>query len=86
MEMQMGINSEERYMQGVESYHTVKPRLWWKLLMSQVSKNVFHLMEQKCPQKDTCVFDDDIPGSFVKDHLVEDVDNLTHKLIVLLLG
>ena len=36
--------------------------------------------------KDTGVFDDDITGSLVKHHLIEDVDNLTHKLIILLLG
>lgn len=36
--------------------------------------------------EDTRVFDDDVPGSFVEDHLVEDVDDLTDKLIVLLSG
>lgn len=36
--------------------------------------------------KDTGVLDDDVPCSLVKHHLVEDVDDLTHKLIVLLLG
>ncbi len=38
-----------------------------------------------CKQKDTRVFNDDVPRSFVEHHLIEDVDNLTHKLIVLLL-
>ena len=37
-------------------------------------------------QKDTCVFDDDISGSLVEHHLIEDIDNLAHKLIILLLG
>lgn len=37
-------------------------------------------------EKDTGVFDDDISCSLVKHHLIEDVDNLTHKLIILLLG
>lgn len=36
--------------------------------------------------KDTRVLDDDVPGGFVEDHLVEDVDDLAHKLVVLLLG
>lgn len=57
-----------------------------------VSKGLTHLMGQKRPQhfrhqpKDTSVFNDDVPGSFVEDHLVEDIDDLTHKLVVLLLG
>lgn len=37
-------------------------------------------------EKDTGVFDDDVSCSLVKHHLIEDVDNLTHKLIILLLG
>lgn len=37
-------------------------------------------------RKDTGVFDDDVSCSLVKHHLIEDVDDLTHKLIVLLLG
>lgn len=36
--------------------------------------------------KDTGVFDDDVSGRLVKHHLIEDVDNLTHKLVILLLG
>ena len=36
--------------------------------------------------KDTGVFDDDVSCSLMKHHLIEDVDNLTHKLIILLLG
>lgn len=62
------------------------------LSMSHVSKNVSHLKGQKRPQylgneeKDTRVLDDDVSGGFVKDHLIKDVDDLTHKLIVLLLG
>lgn len=34
--------------------------------------------------KDTGVFDDDVSCSLVEHHLIEDVDNLTHKLIILL--
>jgi len=36
--------------------------------------------------KDTGVLDDDVACGLVEHHLVEDVDDLTHKLIVLLLG
>lgn len=36
--------------------------------------------------KDTGVFDDGVSRRLVKYHLVEDVDNLTHKLVVLLLS
>ncbi len=36
--------------------------------------------------KDTSVLNDDISGGLVEDHLVEDVDDLTHKFIVFLLG
>lgn len=36
--------------------------------------------------KDTGVFDDGVSCSLVKHHLIEDVDNLTHKLVILLLG
>ncbi len=36
--------------------------------------------------KDTSVLNDDISGGLVEDHLVEDVDDLTHKFIVFLLS
>lgn len=36
--------------------------------------------------KDTSVLNDDISGGLVEDHLVEDIDDLTHKFIVFLLG
>lgn len=39
-----------------------------------------------CVVKDTSVFDDGVSCRLVKYHLVEDVDNLTHKLVVLLLS
>lgn len=37
-------------------------------------------------RKDTCVLDDNVSRGLVKHHLIEDVDDLTHKLVILLLG
>lgn len=36
--------------------------------------------------KDTSVLNDDISGGLVEDHLVEKVDDLTHRFIVFLLS
>ena len=46
----------------------------------------YRWIEHLVIQKDTRVSDDDVPGDLVEDHLVEDEDDLAHKLIVLLLS
>lgn len=45
----------------------------------------FRVVKVHC-RKDTGVFDDDVSRGLVKHHLIEDVDNLTHKLVILLLS
>lgn len=37
-------------------------------------------------RKDTGVFNDDVSGGLVENHLVENINDLAHELIILLLG
>lgn len=91
IEMQMEINSDEIH----AGWHWELPTLQTehrRAAEKSVGATCSLKMGEKCLQffrnkeKDTSLFDDDVPGCFVKDHLVEDVDDLTHKLIVLLLS
>lgn len=65
---------------------------WWtqakqlsKTVYKTSAENTIHWKSIFC-NKDTSVLNDDISGGLVEGHLVEDVDDLTHKFIVFLLG